>query len=91
MRNESDRYYLQELERWKSHHKNFSYALTLSQPSSAWNGSTGRVTDWLQRYSTAERVAAYVCGNRGMVKEVTDLLHEKGAHAVYRERHHEKS
>ena len=91
LRNESDRYYLRELERWKSHHKNFSYVLTLSQPSSAWNGSTGRVTDWLQRYSTAERVAAYVCGNRGMVKEVTDLLHEKGAHAVYRERHHEKS
>jgi len=25
------------------------------------------------------------------VKEVTDLLHEKGVHAVYRERHHEKS
>ena len=42
LRNESDRYYLQELELWKSHHENFSYVLTLSQPSSAWKGSTGR-------------------------------------------------
>ncbi len=91
LRNESDRYYLQELDLWKSHHKNFSYVLTLSQPRSAWNGSTGRVTDLLQTYTTAAHVAAYVCGNRGMVKEVTDLLHEKGASAVYWERHDEKS
>ncbi len=91
LRSESDRYYLQELETWKTHHENFSYVLTLSQPSSAWKGNTGRVTDLLQAFSTVDHLAAYVCGNRTMVKEVTDLLHEKGDCAVFRERYHENS
>jgi len=91
LRSEADRYYLQELEMWKTRHDNFSYVLTLSQPSSAWKGKTGRVTDLLQEFSMVDHLAAYVCGNRTMVKEVTDLLHEKRAYAVYRERNHENS
>ena len=91
LRRESDRYYLQELEMWKTHHENFSYVLTLSQPSSTWKGNTGRVTDLLQRFSNVNHLAAYVCGNRTMVKEVTELLKENGKCAIYRERHHENS
>ena len=91
LRSEVDRYYLQELEGWKSRHENFSYALTLSQPSAAWKGNKGRVTDFLQELAHVEDSAVYVCGNRTMVKEVTDLLKIKGAHAIYCERHSESA
>ncbi len=89
LRSELDRYYLQELQDWTAQHHNFSYVLTLSKPSAAWEGKTGRVTDVLQELSTGEHLAAYVCGNRAMVKEVHALLKEKGDCAVYRERHSE--
>ena len=89
LRSETDRYYLQELEAWTAQHKNFSYVLTLSKPSAAWKGKKGRVTDVLQELSTVDHLAAYVCGNRAMVKEVNDLLKEKGDCAIYRERHSE--
>ena len=91
LRCEADRYYLQELESWKTQYQNFSYVLTLSQPSSAWQGETGRVTDLLQALSIVDHLAVYVCGNRMMVKEVTDLLNKKGECAIYRERHHGNS
>ena len=89
LRSEVDSYYLKELEAWNTQHKNFSYVLTLSQPSSTWEGKRGRVTDLLQELSKVDHVAAYVCGNRAMVKEVNDLLKKKGASAIYRERHSE--
>jgi CDP-4-dehydro-6-deoxyglucose reductase len=91
LRCETDRYYLQELESWKTQYQNFSYVLTLSQPSSAWQGEIGRVTDLLQALSIVDHLAVYVCGNRMMVKEVTDLLNQKGDCLIYRERHHGNS
>jgi len=91
LRCESDRYYLQELELMKNQYENFSYVLTLSQPSAAWQGETGRVTDLLQALSVVDHMAVYVCGNRMMVKEVTDLLNKKGECVIYRERHHGNS
>ena len=89
LRSEADRYYLQELEAWTTQHENFSYVLTLSQPTSAWQGKKGRVTDLLQELSTVDHMAAYVCGNQAMVKEVNDFLKEKVDCAIYRERHSE--
>jgi CDP-4-dehydro-6-deoxyglucose reductase len=89
LRSEGDRYYFQELEAWSTQHQNFSYALTLSKPSAAWGGKSGRVTDLLQEFSTVDHLAAYVCGNRAMVNEVTDLLRKKGDCTIYRERHTE--
>jgi NAD(P)H-flavin reductase len=91
LRSEADSYYLEELEAWKSRHKNFSYVLTLSKPSSTWKGSKGRVTELLQEQTIVENSAAYICGNRAMVKEVMDLLKKKGAAAIYRERHSESA
>ena len=91
LRCETDRYYLQELESWETQYENFSYVLTLSQPSSAWQGETGRVTDLLQALSIVDHLAVYVCGNRMMVKEVTDLLNKKGECVIYREGHHGNS
>ena len=89
LRSELDSHYLQELEDWTVQYENFSFVLTLSNPSAAWEGKKGRVTDVLQELSTVDHLAAYVCGNRAMVKEVHDLLKEKGNCAIYRERYSE--
>ena len=89
LRSEVDRYYLQELQDWTAQHQNFSFVLTLSKPSVAWEGKKGRVTDVIQELSTVDHLAAYVCGNLAMVKEVHDLLKEKGNCAIYRERYSE--
>ncbi len=91
LRTEADRYYLDELQAWTSQYHNFSYVLTLSRPSAAWPGKKGRVTDLLQELSTVDQMAAYVCGNLAMVKEVSRLLKEKGNCEIYREQHAEGS
>ena len=91
LRSEADQYYLQELEAWAAQHENFSYVLTLSKPSASWRGKQGRVTDVLQELSGVDHLSAYVCGNRAMVKEVSELLKAKGCCAIYRERHSESS
>lgn len=87
LRSEVDRYYLQELEAWTTQYHNFSYILTLSKPSTTWHGKKGRVTDLLQELTTVDQMAAYVCGNRAMVNEVSSLLNARGDCVIYRERH----
>ncbi len=87
LRTEGDRYYLQELDAWTTKYENFSYVLTLSKPGTAWQGKKGRVTDLLAEFSTVDQLAAYVCGNLAMVKEVSRLLNARGDCIVYRERH----
>jgi NAD(P)H-flavin reductase len=89
LRSESDIYYLEELQRWADRHSNFSFILTLSQPGQNWRGKTGRVTHLLQEFPQVDHLAAYVCGNRKMVAEVSALLRNKGVCPIYRERHDE--
>lgn len=89
LRSESDIYYLDELQKWADCYKNFSFILTLSQPSHHWGGERGRVTHLLQEFPHVDHLAVYVCGNRKMVAEVTSLLQCKGVCPVYRERHHD--
>ena len=89
LRSEPDIYYLKELQWWADRHSNFSFILTLSQPGQNWRGKKGRVTHLLQEFPQVGHLAAYVCGNRKMVAEVSDLLRHKGACPIYRERHDE--
>lgn len=89
LRSEPDIYYLDELQAWTNQHKNFSFLVTLSQPSRQWDGKIGRVTDLLRELPAGDSLAVYVCGNRPMVKEVADLLKSNGDCRLYRERHHE--
>ena len=89
LRSESDIYYMEELQRWADRHSNFSFILTLSQPGQNWRGKTGRVTHLLQEFPQVDHLAAYVCGNRKMVAEVSALLRNKGVCPIYRERHDE--
>jgi len=50
---------------------------TLSRPSKAWQGNTGRVTDYLEQSLTPD-TEVYICGNPAMVQSVVDQLKKIG-------------
>jgi NAD(P)H-flavin reductase len=49
LRTEEDLYYQDELDVWARHYPLFRFVTTLSQPSSKWQGASGRVTHLLSR------------------------------------------
>jgi len=56
----------------------FQYVTILSQPSPAWQGMRGRVTDLIQRMEKVSNLSVYLCGNGAMIKEVREILLSKG-------------
>jgi NAD(P)H-flavin reductase len=77
VRSESDIFWLERLETLAREYDNFSYTFTLSQPSTTWNGATGRVTAHLPHHSVTDNF--YLCGSPEMVKEVRESLIDRGA------------
>lgn len=59
-------------------HPRFQYVTILSQPSPAWQGMRGRVTDLVQHIEKVDKLSAYLCGNGGMIREVREILLSKG-------------
>lgn len=77
LRHEVDIFWLERLETLARDYKNFSYTITLSQPSTTWGGSTGRVTTHLPE--EIKKHHFFVCGSLPMVKDVRSLLVSRGA------------
>jgi CDP-4-dehydro-6-deoxyglucose reductase, E3 len=89
LRKEEDLYYQDEFEALARQYPFFKYVITLSQPSSGWQGARGRVTHHLpEAVQSTENLEAYLCGNGEMIKEVRGLLIEKGM--TRKSIHHEK-
>ena len=79
LRHEEDLYYQEELALWSERYPHFQYVTTLSQPSSMWQGTRGRVTQLLpDAITVVDSVDAYLCGIGAMIKEVRSLLMAKG-------------
>jgi len=92
LRSQRDLYYREELADLEKRHPNFSCTITLSRPEAGWPGVTGRVTDLVrQQVSDVKRLAVYLCGNSGMIKEVTGLIQAKGLCPIYREKYYDDS
>jgi CDP-4-dehydro-6-deoxyglucose reductase, E3 len=90
LRSQRDLYYQDELARLGATHPNFSFIITLSRPESGWSGVTGRVTDLVQQHiGDVKRLAVYLCGNSGMIKEVTSMIQAKGLCPIYREKYYD--
>jgi len=57
----------------------FDMHVMISQPSETWNGTRGRVTDYLRAHPEALVGAQlYICGNGSMVQEVREFAAEQG-------------
>ncbi|MGH7230181.1 MAG: oxidoreductase, partial [Nitrospiraceae bacterium] len=90
LRSQRDLYYLDELEELSRAHPHFRFVVTLSQPEPGWTGHTGRVTRLIQEnVQSVANVSAYLCGNSGMITEVTDLINKKGICPIYREKYYD--
>ncbi len=87
LRSQRDLYYQQELDELAARHPNFRYTTALSRPEAGWSGRSGRVTTLVNdQVSTVANLAVYLCGNGGMIKDVTDSLRAKGLCPIYREK-----
>lgn len=77
VRSADDLFWEKYLQKLAAAYPHFSYAITLSQPEADWKGSHGRVTtlvDSLPNY----RGHFYICGNKDVVSDVTQLLQQHG-------------
>ena len=79
LRSERDLYYQEELISLRERLPGFSFITTLSQPTGAWRGTTGRVTPLVETHvASVANLEAFLCGNGGMVRDVRDVLRRKG-------------
>ncbi len=75
-RSENNIFWQEELENLEKEYSNFTYMLTLSQPSESWNNMQGRVTLYFNHPSPSYKY--FMCGNQGMVSEIRQILLEGG-------------
>ena len=79
-----------ELETLARRHANFSFLTTLSRPESSWKGQTGRVTRLVdERIASVDNLAVYLCGNSGMIKDVSTIINRRGLCPIYREKYYD--
>lgn len=89
LRSQRDLYYQDELEALARAHPNFSFIATLSRPEDGWTSERGRVTPLVEaRIASVQNLAVYLCGNEGMIKDVTAVLQKKGLCPIYREKYY---
>jgi len=90
LRSQPDRYYQDELAAWAHAHPRFSIVTTLSRPEDGWQGERGRVTRLVdERIGSVKNLAVYLCGNSGMIQDVTGILQKKGLCPIYREQYYD--
>ena len=90
LRSERDLYYVDELEAWARTYPRFEFAVTLSQPLDGWTGHRGRVTRLIEeRLTSVANLSVYLCGNSGMIRDVTELINRKGICPIYREKYYD--
>lgn len=90
LRSRRDLYYQDELEAWAQAHPQFSFVTTLSRPEDDWAGERGRVTRLVEeRVTSAKNLAVYLCGNSGMLQDVTGIIQKKGLCPIYREKYYD--
>ncbi len=79
LRSERDLYYQDLLAALAEKDPLFRFETTLSQPSAAWQGARGRVTEKIAKaFEAGENQEAYLCGSLAMIREVRTMLMEKG-------------
>ncbi|MHB1352776.1 MAG: ferredoxin--NADP reductase [Thiobacillus sp.] len=68
-----------ELEAAVRSHRNLHLSITVTQPDPAWHGLTGRIDPLkLHALDVPDDTLYYLCGPRGMVEDMSTLLHDLG-------------
>lgn len=90
LRSQRDLYYQEELFALTRQFPKFSFVTTLSRPEAGWTGATGRVTTLVRdRITSVRNLAVYLCGNSGMIQEVTTLVQARGLCPIHKEKYYD--
>ena len=90
LRSQQDLYYEDELSRLSRERPEHSHVITLSRPEPGWTGASGRVTTLVAReIKDVKQLAVYLCGNSGMITEVTRIIQGKGLCPIFREKYYD--
>lgn len=77
VRNESDMYYQEEMNRLTEQLPDFKWEFVLSRPADSWKGKKGYVQNFIEEYDYKNlETTFYLCGNGGMIKETKHHLIE---------------
>ena len=91
LRSQRDLYYQTELAGLRQAHPRFSCTITLSRPEPGWEGHEGRVTAVIEKeIASVKNLSVYLCGNGGMIKDVTAVLNAKGLCPIHREKYYDE-
>jgi CDP-4-dehydro-6-deoxyglucose reductase, E3 len=90
LRSQRDLYYQEEFLALTQQFPKFSFVTTLSRSESGWTGVTGRVTSLVRdRVTSVRNLAVYLCGNSGMIQEVTALVQTRGLCPIHKEKYYD--
>jgi CDP-4-dehydro-6-deoxyglucose reductase len=90
LRSQRDLYYEEELARMSRTRPGSSHVITLSRPEPGWHGASGRVTRLVEReVHDVKRLAVYLCGNGGMITDVTRIIQTRGLCPIFREKYYD--
>ncbi len=77
LRHDSDFFWLETFQELADSFPNFTFVPIVSQPSPAYQGLTGRVTDILPELPTNQKAQYYFCGNQKMIDDATAFLSQE--------------
>ena len=87
LRSQKDLYYQDELAALAKRLANFTAVTTLSRPEPGWTGEAGRVTRLAEeRVRSVSNLAVYLCGNSGMLQDVSEIINKKGLCPIRKEK-----
>jgi ferredoxin-NADP reductase len=88
MRHDHQLFWTLEFQKLAQDFPNFSFHPVISRPSESWSLCQGRVTDCMNTHGILNPAGYYLCGNRAMIEEMSEMLQNAG---ISQDRiHHEK-
>jgi CDP-4-dehydro-6-deoxyglucose reductase, E3 len=87
LRSQRDLYYQKEFEALAEQRPNVRVITTLSRPEPGWTRAIGRVTKLVaEQVTSVANLSVYLCGNSGMIGEVSSLITQKGLCPIRKEK-----
>lgn len=80
-RHEEDIFAMEELKKFAIRLHDFSYHISLTQPTDSWQGLKGRITEHIKEKMCETHALYFLCGKKDMIIEVRDILLQKGVPA----------
>ncbi len=79
LRHVEDMFWEEDFRRFHKYYDNFDFHLTLSKPPDLWPMCSGHVTECVKNEDSLDSSwGAYLCGNKEMIEEVSQLVTEMG-------------